>query len=75
MPVSVASVAIGLSIGEIDGFVRTVLHTSETVFAPAGSLCPSINHPVITTRTNACTDTTSYAGICDGKLITSFNGK
>ena len=75
MPVSVAGVAIGFSIGEIDGFVRTVLHTSETVFTPAGSLCPSINHPVITTRTNVCADSTPHAGISDGKLITSFNGK
>ena len=75
MSVTVASVAIGLSIGEIDGIGRTVLHTSETVFTPAGSLCPSINHSVIATRTNVRTDTTPYAGIGDGKLVTCFNGK
>ena len=75
MSVTVASMAIGLSIGEIDGVVRTVLHTSKTVFTPAGSLCSSINHPVIATRTNVCTDSTPYAGISDGKLVTSFNGK
>ena len=75
MSVSVASMAISLSIGEIDGIVRTVLHTSKTVFTPAGSLCPSINHSVIATRTNVRTDTTPYAGIGDGKLVTCFNGK
>ena len=46
MSVSISSMAIGLSIGEI-----------------------------ITTRTNVCTDSTPYAGISDGKLITCFNGK
>ena len=75
MSVSISSMAIGLSIGEIYGIVRTVLHTSKTVFAPAGSLGSSINHPVIATRTNVCTDSTTYAGISDGKLITCFNGK
>ena len=75
MSVAVASVAICLSIGEIDGVVRTVLHTSKTVFTPAGSLCSSINHPVITTRTNVCTDSAPYAAISDGKLVTRFNGK
>ena len=75
MSVSISSMAIGLSIGEIDGIVRAVLHTSETVFTPAGSLCPSINHMVIATRTNVRTDTTPYAGIGDGKLVTCFNGK
>ena len=75
MSVSVASMAISLSIGEIDGVVRTVLHTCKTVFTPAGSLCSSINHPVIATRTNVCTDSTPYAGLSDGKLITCFNGK
>ena len=75
MSVTVASVSIGLSIGEIDGIVRTVLHTSQTVFTPAGSLCSSINHPVIATRTNVCADSTPHAGISDGKLITRFNGK
>ena len=75
MSVSVARMAISLSIGEIGGVVRTVLHTSETVFTPAGSLCPSINHTVITTRSNVCTDFTPYAGIGDGKLVTRFNGK
>ena len=75
MSVTVASVTNGLSIGEIYGIVRTVLHTSKTVFTPAGSLCSSINHPVITTRTNVRTDTAPYAGISDGKLVTCFNGK
>ena len=75
MSVSISSMAIGLSIGEIDGVVRTVLHTSKTVFTPAGSLCPSIYHSVIATRTNVCTDTTPYAGIGNGKLVTCFNGK
>ena len=75
MSVAVASMAIGLSIGEIDGIVRTVLHTSKTVFTPTGSLCSSINHSVISTRTNVCTDSTPYAGISDGTLITCFNGK
>ena len=75
MPISISSVAIGLSIGEIDCIVRTVLHTSKTVFTPAGSLCSSINHPVIATRTNVCTDSTPYAGTSDGKLVTCFNGK
>ena len=75
MSVAVASVAIGLSIGEIDCVVRTVLHTSKTVFTSAGSLRPTINHPVIATRTNVCTDTAPYACIGDGKLVTRFNGK
>ena len=75
MSVAVASVAIGLSIGEIDCVVRTVLHTSKTVFTPAGSLCPSINHSVIATRTNVSTDTAPHAGIGDGKLVMRFNGK
>ena len=75
MSVAVASVAIDLSIGEIDGVVRTVLHTSKTVFTAAGSLCSSINHSVIATRTNVCTDTAPHAGIGDGKLVTCFNGK
>ena len=75
MSVTVASVAIGLSIGKIDGIVRTVLHTSKTVFTAAGSLRPSINHPVVATRTNVCTDTAPYACIGDGKLVTCFNGK
>ena len=75
MSVSISSMAIGLSIGEIYGIVRTVLYTRKTVFTPAGSLCSSINHPVITTRTNLCTYSTPYAGICDGKLVTRLNGK
>ena len=75
MSVTVASVAIGLSIGEIDSVVRTVLHTSKTVFTPTGSLRPTINHPVVATRTNVCTDTAPYACIGDGKLVTRFNGK
>ena len=75
MSVSVAGMAIGLSIGEIDGVVRTVLHTSKTVFTPAGSLCSSINHSVIATRTNMRTDTAPYADIGDGKLVTCFDGK
>ena len=75
MSVAVASVAIGLSIGEIDGIVRTVLHTSKTVFIPTGSLCSSINHPIIATRTNVRTDTAPHAGIGDSKLVTCFNGK
>ena len=75
MSVSVASVAIGLSIGEIDGVVRTVLHTSKTVFTPSGSLSSSLNHAVITTRTNVCTYTAPHAGIGDGKLVTRLNGK
>ena len=75
MSVTVASVAIGLSIGEIDSVVRTVLHTSKTVFTSAGSLCSSINHPVIATWTNVCTDTAPHAGSGDGKLVSCFNGK
>ena len=75
MSVSIASMSISLAIGEIDGIVRAVLHTSKTVFTSAGSLCSSINHPVITTRTNVRTDTAPHAGISDGKLITCFNGK
>ena len=75
MSVTVASVAIGLSIGEIDSVVRTVLHTSKTVFTPTGSLRPTINHPVVATRTNVCTDTAPYACTGDGKLVTRFNGK
>ena len=75
MSVSVASVAIGLSIGEIDGIVRTILHTSKTVFTSAGSLCSSINHSVIATRTNVRTDTAPHAGIGDCKLVTCFNWK
>ena len=75
MSVSVASMAIGLSIGEIDGVVRTVLHASKAVLTPAGSLCPAINHSVIATRTNVCADTAPHAGIGDGKLVTRFNGK
>ena len=75
MSVSISSTAIGLPIGEIDGIVRTVLHTSKTVFTPAGSLCPSIYHSVIATRTNVCTDTAPHAGSGDGKLVSCFNGK
>ena len=75
MSVSISGMAIGLSVGEIDGVVRTVLHTSKTVFTSAGSLRPTINHPVVATRTNVCTDTAPYAGIGDGKLVSCFNGK